>query len=223
MSEEAEMEIEALEAVYGEEMEVLEPGKRIRVEVMDPNSDDPETGMRVELKAEFPATYPEDVPTMSVRGMKLLTRAQVDPLHILLKEKALEMVGEQMIYELTTFIQEWMANGAQDPEKRDGGGFEGQMVIESQKKHGTPVTVENFAEWKAAFESETATGRRKKEIKVDDKGEVKLTGRQIFDRAISTVDWELFKDGEGMEDEDLPSFDEEDEEDGEEEEEEEEE
>ena len=43
MSEEAEMEIEALEAIYGDELQVLEAGKRISVQVVDPNDDDLDT------------------------------------------------------------------------------------------------------------------------------------------------------------------------------------
>ena len=99
------------------------------------------------MKMEFTENYPEEVPIISVRGMKQLTRAQVDPLHHLLKEKGEELLGQQMVYELATYLQEWMANGAEDPNKKEGG-FEGQkMVIENNVKHGTPVSRENFASW----------------------------------------------------------------------------
>ena len=37
MSEEAEMEIMALESIFGDEMEIIDPGRKIAVEVADPS------------------------------------------------------------------------------------------------------------------------------------------------------------------------------------------
>eukprot|EP01064_Diplonema_japonicum_P030666 TRINITY_DN5276_c0_g1_i2.p1 TRINITY_DN5276_c0_g1~~TRINITY_DN5276_c0_g1_i2.p1 ORF type:complete len:439 (+),score=91.97 TRINITY_DN5276_c0_g1_i2:22-1317(+) len=202
MSEEIAMELDALESIYGDDLAILEENKRISVEVVDPGADDPQTGMRVELKVNFPEGYPEVKPVLSVRAIKALTRAQVDPLPELLYSMCDELLGMPMVFELTTFIQEWMANGAKDPNQRSEA-FEAPMVIESRVKHGTPVTRENFAEWKEAFYCEKES---KKEVRaLDVNGEPKLTGRQHFDKAMNTVDWELFKDGE-IDEEDLPDF-----------------
>ena len=167
--------------------------------------------MRLELKMEFPADYPESVPIFNVRGIKGLTRAQVDPLHTLLGEKCEEMLGMQMVFELTTYIQEWMANGAKDPNDK-GEGFEAPTVIETKKKHGTQVTRENFAEWIAgmlrvcvcqkhtiplsiAFTAEMEKAEKKGKTTGAAAAPVadgtRLTGRQIFEKAAG-VDWELF-------------------------------
>eukprot|EP01060_Flectonema_neradi_P013444 TRINITY_DN2020_c0_g2_i1.p1 TRINITY_DN2020_c0_g2~~TRINITY_DN2020_c0_g2_i1.p1 ORF type:complete len:123 (+),score=36.64 TRINITY_DN2020_c0_g2_i1:336-704(+) len=122
-----------------------------------------------------------------------------------------------MVYDLCTYIQEWIENGAQDPDAAGGSSNDAPVeMMQASKKHGTAVTKENFAEWKAAFDEEMEKEHTKKKASREKNGELKLTGRQLFDKAMGSVDWDLFKDEEL--DEDLPEFDDEEDEEEEEEE-----
>ncbi|KAJ9448061.1 RWD domain-containing protein [Diplonema papillatum] len=204
MNEEVEMEIMALESIYGEEMKVVDDGKKVRVEIYDTSHGDPASAKRVELIVTFPPTYPEDVPNINLRSVRGLTRAQVDPLHAMLKHRCEELISQPMVFELGNFIQEWMTNGMVNPYAQEAQNLD-NVVIETKRKHGTPVTRENFEEWKEQYL------RDKEKLNPKRFAEVKLTGRQIFDKTMNSVDWGLFADDEFDESE-LPYDDEEDEE-----------
>eukprot|EP01063_Lacrimia_lanifica_P001814 TRINITY_DN1093_c0_g3_i1.p1 TRINITY_DN1093_c0_g3~~TRINITY_DN1093_c0_g3_i1.p1 ORF type:complete len:217 (+),score=76.70 TRINITY_DN1093_c0_g3_i1:58-708(+) len=207
MGDDVEMEIMALESIFGDELKILSENKKIMLEVADPDAD-PDSATRLELKVEFTDDYPNEHPIVTCRAIRGLTRAQVDPLPRLLKEHCEDLMGEPMVYEMTTFIQEWIQNGAQVMSKGDDAAPEAtqKIVIESRSKHGIPVTTENFNEWLEKFMTETSGQRR--QVHLDPTGNVKLSGKQFFDKTINSVDWELF--GDGDEPEDLPSDDDDD-------------
>ncbi|XP_073432069.1 RWD domain-containing protein 1 isoform X2 [Dendrobates tinctorius] len=57
-------------------------------------------------------------------------------------------------------------------------------VEEAEKKrfHGTPVTIENFLNWKAKFDADMVELRRKRQKEEEQAGKSKLTGKQLFER-----------------------------------------
>ena len=176
MNEEIEMELEALQSIFYEDYRTVDENT-VGIELLEPGGD-PESGSmhlffidfrtekglqkkkrkkknpptgRVELKVTYTSDYPESLPTFGIRGVRGLTRAQVDPLHKLVTRKAETLLGQPMVYDLCTYIQEWIENGAQDPDATSGGGDTPVEMMQASKKHGTAVTKENFAEWKAGL------------------------------------------------------------------------
>eukprot|EP01060_Flectonema_neradi_P013445 TRINITY_DN2020_c0_g2_i3.p1 TRINITY_DN2020_c0_g2~~TRINITY_DN2020_c0_g2_i3.p1 ORF type:complete len:198 (+),score=25.02 TRINITY_DN2020_c0_g2_i3:56-649(+) len=152
MNDEIEMELQALESIFFEDYRLVDEST-ISIELLEPGGD-PETGRRVELKVTYTAEYPECLPTFGIRGVRGLTRAQVEPLHKLVTKKAETLLGQPMVYDLCTYIQEWIENGAQDPDAAGGSSNDAPVeMMQASKKHGTAVTKENFAEWKAGLQS----------------------------------------------------------------------
>lgn len=214
-----EEEIEALKAIYDDDIKIVEAGKKFSIRVV-PNAgaDEEDNPMQVQMTVEFTDAYPDEVPKVQIRALKGLTRHQVDPLAGLVLRTARDNLGTSMVFELCNFVVEWLQNDAEDPRPEDGDGVEVAAVqaaaLEKQtaaKKSGTAVTRELFHEWKAKFDKEVEERRRKEaKAKVKTAGEktgedgVRMTGRQIFDKAMGSVDWELFQDPvEGLDDEDF--------------------
>eukprot|EP01062_Namystynia_karyoxenos_P023109 TRINITY_DN18888_c2_g1_i1.p2 TRINITY_DN18888_c2_g1~~TRINITY_DN18888_c2_g1_i1.p2 ORF type:complete len:259 (+),score=113.67 TRINITY_DN18888_c2_g1_i1:76-777(+) len=212
-AEDREEEIEALKAIYGDDVKIVEPGQKFTVVIgPSPGGDDEDNPTKVSITLELGAEYPEAPPRVSTRALKGLTRQQLEPLAGLVTRKANQNLGGPMLFELCTYVCEWLQNDAQDPDGEElvaeAAAAAAAAFVPAGKKHGTPLTRENYVEWKARFDKEREEERKAREKGKPGQGpaEERLTGRQIFDISKGSVDWALFQDpAEDLDDEDLDS------------------
>ncbi|GAB4819086.1 hypothetical protein N2152v2_006132 [Parachlorella kessleri] len=162
---EQEMELEALEAIYMDDLQV-----------------------RIEVVFAHTPTYPDEPPLLKARGLQGLADADVRQLQGVLDEQIEANLGMAMIYTLIGVAQEWLNEKALtvggpslDPEAdRKRREAEEEARIAELRAHGTAVTPETFAEWKARFDAEQALERAKLQggEAADKRG--RLTGKQWF-------------------------------------------
>lgn len=124
----------------------------------------------------------------------------------------LENIGMPMIYQLVTGAQEWiseksaqLSTPAVDPEAEQRKAREAEEArIAALRAHGTPVTKESFASWKAKFDAEMELAKglvldSGANVGIPAKG--RLTGKAWFlQQEASNVEVEEPELGEGEED-----------------------
>lgn len=104
--EEQQQEIEALEAIFTEELVVLEEHdglRRVQLPIMDE-----ESGASVRVDFSLPKTYPEVAPKVSVHGVNGVSAPKRMELQGILQHEAEENVGTPMIFTLHTAAKEWI-------------------------------------------------------------------------------------------------------------------
>jgi hypothetical protein len=135
----------------------------------------------ITLQVFYPETYPDVAPEINVFNLKNLNNQLCNELKERLESLAQDYIGSQMIYNLTTAAQEWllernderMKEKTQDHAEQEVNlmsAYE-RMMLEKQREQqelqklnrytldanlgkGTPVTIENFREWKKRFDEE---------------------------------------------------------------------
>jgi len=183
-------EIEALEAIYSEELDIISDDPHtLDVFVCGSNeetNDDTKVTVSATIRFTMVETYPDASPLMEImENTDNLTEELSEALIARLEEEATENLGCVMVFTLVSAAQDYLLqlvedikNGIEEEKKRKR---EEELRLEELKYKGTPVTLENFLAWKVRFDEQMiACGRRKitvKEIKKD-----KLTGKQLFER-----------------------------------------
>lgn len=141
-------------------------GTCYRIELLpqldDANVEPDDMPFKVEIVFAHTEKYPEEVPLIKARSSRGLSDADIGLLQNLIDEQAEENLGMPMIFTLITAAQEWLDEKASseavpgmDPEaelKREREAEEARIA--ELRAHGTPVTAETFAEWKARFDAE---------------------------------------------------------------------
>lgn len=186
--EEQTGEIEALEAIYSEELNIISAKPHTFDVVItgsnEDTGDDYEVTVIATIRFTLVETYPDASPLMEViENTENLTEEKITELMSRLEEEASENVGCVMIFTLVSAVQEFLLQlvddikqGVEEEKKRVR---DEQRRLEDLKYKGTPVTLENFLEWKAKFDAEMiACGKRKVEVVSSDK----LTGKQLFEQ-----------------------------------------
>jgi len=186
--EEQEGEFEALESIFSEELTVLstEPRHRFNVSIQEDKETKDEATISVScaIQFTFTETYPEAAPLFEiVEQSDNLEDKHLEKMIDIMSEQAEENLGMVMIYTLVAAIQEYLVEVTEeiqsdrDAEKKRK--EDEVRAAEEIKYKGTPVTRENFLEWKAAFDIEMAAiGKNKIEIR---KGPKKPSGRTLFE------------------------------------------
>eukprot|EP00667_Euglena_gracilis_P021073 EG_transcript_22956 len=199
-AEEQATELEALEAIYGADLERTAGSNppRFSIKLGVEQGDGP----KVQLVITYTSNYPNDVPGISVQPLSGLAKEKAEIMTKLLIKEAEDNIGSVMVFSLVSKTMEFLENlptAAAAAEEDQGTGLRKPKVDDSAAiKHGTLVTKENFLEWKQRFDVERAAwgdalrvARAKEmELKKD-----RLTGRQFFARVSATnanIDWELF-------------------------------
>jgi hypothetical protein len=170
-----------------------------------PNQDGQDNHVALSLKCTIPASYPDEEPQIEIVLEKGLTDSQLKDLKQIVAQQVSENMGMAMMYTVSEALREYLVEN--NREGNDGSEYQEMMrrmeirkkkddasdaadalhaanVAETVKRndHGTPVTVESFMVWRAAFEREMQT--TKKESLKDD-ATAKLTGRQLWSRGLA--------------------------------------
>ncbi|CAH0488367.1 unnamed protein product [Peronospora farinosa] len=202
------MEVEALESIYMDDfIKLSDEPLTYQVHVV-PNQDGENNFVALLLKAVIPETYPDVEPKLEIVVKKGLIDSQVKEIKQLLDQQVQENMGMAMIYTLSEAVREYLVEN--NREGNDGSEHQEMLRRMEQKKkkddkveadkqeeananeeekrreiHGTPVTVETFAAWKAKFDMEM---QGTKKISLKDEATAKLTGRQLWKTGLVTED-----------------------------------
>ncbi|KAF0688212.1 Aste57867_20082 [Aphanomyces stellatus] len=200
--EEQMMEVEALDSIYMDDFsKVQDAPLKLKVKLV-PNQDGGDNHVALSLVFTMPETYPDAAPDVEIRMEKGLSDRQEKEIRALLNQQMEENLGMAMVYTVCEAVREWMLennregnDGSEYQEmlrrqeartKKDNIAAEAEQAkldLEEEKKGahkaagGTPVTVESFTKWKAAFDADMATKDGSKAVVGAEK---KLTGRQLW-------------------------------------------
>jgi len=192
--EEQDGEMEALEAIYSEELTVVSRSPySVDIVVTGSNDgcrDDFEICLSCVLRFTFVKCYPDEAPIIEIDEQKVegdeFDDEKMVKLRDHLNETAEENIGMVMIFTLVSAAQEMLLQFVDDIKKEMAAKkeaiYQEQKRLDELKYKGTPVTLENFLAWKIQFDEEMrAAGKR---IINDPNAEKKkkLTGKCLFER-----------------------------------------
>jgi len=168
--EEQSNELEALEAIYSNELEVIsrtpQPKFTIAVKSDPQNSADAtangdvisDTIYEAVIQFRFPETYPDCVPEIEMSESANLDDSDERELLDVLEAEAQTGLGMVMTFTLVSVAIDWI-NRLSDQKARElREAIERKKREEEEAEHrkfeGTRVTVETFMAWKAKFDEE---------------------------------------------------------------------
>lgn len=206
VAEEQAMEMEALQAIYMEDIEVLGSSPHEFQIKLVPDGSDSLPG--VILKVTFTPRYPKEAPQLEVTPLRNIDADSCASLRDQLDAEALQNLDMAMVLTLAQMAKEWLENikdelarKAREREERarlqEYEEEQAQQIIQERKfQAGTPVNPTTFAEWKAKFELETKSSK----LRTATEEEKRLSGRQLFE-----IDASLFA-YDDIDEEELPEF-----------------
>eukprot|EP00033_Pygsuia_biforma_P001064 GCRY01001211.1.p1 GENE.GCRY01001211.1~~GCRY01001211.1.p1 ORF type:complete len:241 (+),score=59.68 GCRY01001211.1:141-863(+) len=193
--EEQQEEVEALQAIYLEEFEEISTYPfQFSIDIF-PSEFDAETEIEqpsLQLFFELPASYPEEKPIIEIKKAVNLQEFHTDTIQEKIDQLCEESLGTQVTFiivqEIKEFLDQTVEELIEDIKKREEEEKEQLLLAEQirkqkeweeyEKRLGTPVTVENFTEWKIKFEEERAKAASEKAEQESKDG--KLTGKEWF-------------------------------------------
>lgn len=200
--EQQQDEIEALQSIYPDEFELISDVSPVQYKLniplvptdnFDDDDDNGDEVPRVEVHVSIPDDYPEDAsPSLSLQSTDI-KRDLLDQLSDFLRETCEENSGDVVIFTLIQSAQEWYEEHleSQQEDKDDQDSNLNRHMTDQEAKFstdafvGTPVTKDNFVEWKNKFDAEMAQLREEQHKKRMSKGAKqygKLSGRQHFEQ-----------------------------------------
>ena len=198
-SEEQSNELEALAAIYSNELEIVsrKPVPKFTIHLKsDPQTieeDVPSIIYEVVIEFALPETYPDSVPDIVIQESVNLDDCDEQELLELLETEANSSVGMVMTFILVSVAIDWINRKADekrreykdalDKKKRE------EEEAEMKKFEGTRVTVETFMVWKTKFDEEL----KKADKNWSNKQEIskRLTGKQLFEQNKSLIESDL--------------------------------
>ncbi|KAL9649159.1 hypothetical protein ABK040_009461 [Willaertia magna] len=229
MNADQEQEIEALQSIYPTEFERISTNQ-YKIEIY-PYTAETETEINnvgISLEIEYPNDYPESaIPILQLTTCRgFINNNQMNQLKIELNELANTYLGTSSVFAITSHIQEFLLNlnteklsTANNGNNNNNGGDSSldrftmdNEVLESNIGKGTPVTIENFREWKENFQKDKKKEMANKRIEKLAKLPGNKTGREIFEERqrvlISKIGEEAAQNYVEEEDEGLEEMDE---------------
>jgi len=182
-AEEQAGEMEALEAIYCGELEVIcDSAPRVfTLPVKSPDYEDSggSEGLYALLKFTHTPKYPDELPILEIEE-KSDNLEEEEFLERLTKEME-ENLGMVMVFSAVTTAIEWLCERAEflknAKEEAAAAKKEKEDEEERKKLEGTKVTIESFLKWKASFEEELLELKGKEKVK-NITG--KMTGKELF-------------------------------------------
>uniref|UniRef100_A0A0K0G439 RWD domain-containing protein n=1 Tax=Strongyloides venezuelensis TaxID=75913 RepID=A0A0K0G439_STRVS len=188
-----EMELEALEAIYQDEIEILckdYPDINLQITLNSHGEGIIDAHEAVQpfdtiLKIKLPHNYPDVVPDIEIENLEdLFDDKRVNKIVEDLKSIGESNCGMNMIYTLVSGLQDIIGELTRELKKRHEEEFEAKLKqAEEDEKHivdGTPVTVESFSEWNKKFLAEMRELRDAEQKAKEAALAGKLTGKQQF-------------------------------------------
>uniref|UniRef100_A0A2K5II42 RWD domain-containing protein n=1 Tax=Colobus angolensis palliatus TaxID=336983 RepID=A0A2K5II42_COLAP len=173
---------------YGEEQVLSENPPSFTITVTSEAGENDET-VQATLKFAYGEKYP---------GEENLEDNDVSDILKLLALQAEENLCMVMIFTLVTAVQEKLNEIVDQIKTRREEEKKQKEAEEAEKQlfHGTPVTIENFLNWKAKFDAELLEIKKKRMKEEEQAGKNKLSGKQLFetDHNLDTSDIQFLED-----------------------------
>lgn len=194
LREEQAAELEALEAIFGDDYSLLEEptkmaGARFQVEL----ADDADNNVRIHLVFTHTPKYPHERVLVVVNALSGVSGSRRKVLQTHLDSVAEDSIGMPAAYSICEAARDWLAEhvvgGVDDDDGKgqdEASKFETldttqqeRVEIISSKSVGTPVTIENFQQWRENFLQDLKASKTKEQIELETN--TKMTGREFFE------------------------------------------
>lgn len=194
--EQQQMEIEALESIYPDELKILrEKPLNFQIQI-NSNQEEEDNHLKALLIFDMPEDYPLQVPYFRIKNLcpDYIDNTRLDQIEQEMRDQAEDMVGDIMAFQLCDYLREQLGeindkvldklNEIKQKEEEE----KANVAVKIEVKHltYTPVNKETFAIWCSGF---LAKMKAEKELNKSEK-ELKPTGRELFEMA-STKDEEI--------------------------------
>ncbi|KAF0972770.1 hypothetical protein FDP41_009019 [Naegleria fowleri] len=201
--QEQQLEIEALQSIYPTELSLLSD-THYKIEIF-PYTVESETEVN-NVGITLEVTYHDDYPSSSIPHFEIyntrgnITNRTMNELKELLTETANQFIGTSCVFTLASTIQEFLAKYQQEQQSAsssttappsasssttndsslDRFTMDSEVLV-SNIGRGTPVTPENFKEWRDKFVQEQQKVMEKERAEKAKRFPGSKTGRQIFE------------------------------------------
>jgi len=183
--EEQRNEMEALQAIYPDEIEIVDekPHYSFKIKIMPQDADSfPDHAMSVLLLFTYTPDYPDSAPVMEFEDSENMDDMQLRTLMDFMNGQCEENLGMAMCFTVISAVQEeltcMMEKAVQEEKDAEERRKAEEEEAERKRFEGTRVTVESFMAWKLKFDAEMAELKRQKGI--DDSASKKPTGKELF-------------------------------------------
>ncbi|XP_071997834.1 RWD domain-containing protein 1 [Engystomops pustulosus] len=184
-AEEQRNELEALESIYADSFTVFSTSPQSFSITVSSEAGEEEENVQVSLKFTYVESYPDEAPLYEIVSQDNLEDSDASAVLALLQEQAQENLGMVMIFTLVSAVQDKLNEIVdQIKTRREEEKIRKEKEAEEAEKkrfHGTPVTIENFLNWKAKFDAEMSEVKKKRQKEEEQAGKIKLTGKQLFE------------------------------------------
>ncbi|KAH9484314.1 RWD domain-containing protein 1 [Psilocybe cubensis] len=203
-------EFEVLEAIYPTELQRISE-RDVEIEAEADDIPDGADNVQVTLCVHYTDTYPDELPELSLKHEDpKIDDNDVDKLLADLKKVGEDNLGMAMTFTLVSQLREQLSElvrfKIEEENKRER--EKERLLLEEEEKRtrGTPVTIESFKAWKAAFDKEIALKKAQeeeerlknltpKEREEWKRASTRLSGRQLFERNKIVEDETLVEEG----------------------------
>ena len=205
-AEDQEQEIQALQAIYPNELTVVSRNPRdVRFSIAikcEPGESSEETDFSIAIDFTLPPAYPNEVPAIRVRSTcDDVLPSDTEELKQLLEKEAQQNLGMVMTFILVSSALEWL-NKLKDnysTRRQEEAERLKKEIEEAERKkfEGTRVTVESFMKWKMQFDQEMSLlSKQQVDSETTEGGPKKLTGRELFekDKSLNESDLKFIED-----------------------------
>uniref|UniRef100_A0A0N5A7A8 RWD domain-containing protein n=1 Tax=Parastrongyloides trichosuri TaxID=131310 RepID=A0A0N5A7A8_PARTI len=188
-----EMELEALEAIYSEELEILNteyPNIHLKITLNSHGEGIVDAHDSIEpfntiLEMKLNDKYPDVIPEISIRNLEdLFDEERVGKIVSDLNAISEENLGMNMIYTIVSGLQDIIGQLSKELKKRAEDEFEAKLKAAEEEENkvieGTTVTVENFNAWNKKFIAEMYELKNAEQKAKEAALQGKLTGKQQF-------------------------------------------
>jgi hypothetical protein len=184
--EDQEMEIEALQCIFQDDIEVYESTPyKLKVRINSNGDGKEKNNLFLDLKIDWPPMYPDVKPILHIKNLVIgiLDNNHINKYEEMMEAKMEELVGTPMIFEICDMIREEISAlndiilGEKMVEEKKHSVEEG-LKAKTVSKHltYTPVNSETFGEWCVGYYKEILKKKEAAKTAMD----LKPTGKQLF-------------------------------------------
>jgi len=181
MTDDRDMEIEALKAIYGDDFEELEdpishrPQYRVRL-IPNPGQENNHVGLTFQFI--YSTDYPSEPPPFELVELENISDAQKEKIAFLINAAAKETLGMPMVFSLTQTCKNWLDDNNLDPQEVEKLRKQKQEEETAKRRAaGTPVTPHTFAAWQEKFYARKLAEEKQREME----RRKRPSGRMLFE------------------------------------------